>query len=62
MSSLTECNYCIKKRIEKKYKEKLVRLGNEFYVEDEEGKKTINGKKVSFIVWLMEIPNRCCCD
>ena len=61
MSELTSCNYCNLKSMQKHYGKKLVRKGNDFYVKDKYGEDVINGEKVRWIAWLMEIKDYCTC-
>ena len=61
MSELTRCNYCTIKLLKEQYGKNLIQKGNNFYIPNEKGKDTVNGKKVKFIAWFMEITDHCVC-
>ncbi len=61
---MSECNYCILKRIESKAKEnkaKIHIIANNIYVVEKGSKLDTSDKSKQWCAWMMYVPSNCCC-
>jgi hypothetical protein len=67
MSDATECNYCLHRRLKRKYGERLVEYKGSFYEKGaapgpgQRENALEDGTPIRFLAWYMELPSSCRC-